>query len=183
MHDKLMKEDLATIDVDKDKPDPKWHKPLFLFGTIVMVFLMLSFIFVSSPITRIIEGQLESNTLENAQLQLGALSLTFTGNTLSELQQMYFAEQQVEFSVCLQGVKEGNEYTIASLYQPTMFQQTFNHVQFEPCIDSIVLLHTHPYKSCVASDTDLNTLEKMKKGNEDVLMVVMCEPDRFSVYG
>ena len=179
-----MLEDLATLDVDEDKPDPKWHKPLFLFGTIVMIFLMLSFIFVSSPITRIIEGQLESVPLENARLDLGDLSLVFSTDTAAQLQQMYFAEQKVEFSVCLQGVKQGNVYTITSLYQPQQYQQTFNHVSFEPCSEeSLVLLHTHPYKSCVASDTDLNTLKKMKKRNKDVLMVVMCEPDRFSVYG
>jgi len=57
-------------------------------------------------------------------------------------------------------------------------------VALVPCsAETKIMLHSHPYKSCVASDTDINTLAKTKKSNPDFLMVIMCEPARFSVYG
>jgi len=83
----------------------------------------------------------------------------------------------------MDGIKENDVYYITSLEQPTMYEQAFNHVSFAPCSEeSLILLHTHPYKKCIASETDINTLREMQQRNADVLMVVMCEPDRFSVY-
>ena len=64
-----------------------------------------------------------------------------------------------------------------------MFEQTFNHVQFEKCSkESFAILHTHPYKSCIASDTDIKTLKSSQKENPAMLMIVMCDPQRVSVY-
>jgi hypothetical protein len=157
-------------------------KILVVIAGIISILLMISYIFVSYPISGIIQGQLASIPLEKNKLDVGDFSIIFEGGTAKELESFYLEEQKVEFSVCLNGYKEG-DYHITSLYKPKMFQQSFNHVSFEPCsANSIILLHTHPYKSCIASDTDINTLKKSRKLNKDVLMVVMCEPERFSVY-
>ena len=73
---------------------------------------------------------------------------------------------------------------IISFYQPDVYEESVSHVSFEPCSpDTTIMLHTHPYKRCIASDTDMNTLSETKKNNPEVIMVVMCEAKRFSVYG
>ena len=168
----------------EDQKEPRWKKFFIVTGGLFLVFLMISYVFVSFPIGNIIRGQVESEPLIGNVIKLGNFSLFFEGNTKKILQSSYFDEQETEFSYCLLGNVINGNYHITSLYQPKMFEQTFNHVSFEPCSkDTLILLHTHPYKSCVASQTDMSTLEKMKELNEDVLMVVMCEAERFSVYG
>ncbi len=159
-------------------------KFLILFGGILMIILMVSYIFVSYPVGEIIIGQIESDPLDENKIDLEDFTIFFTKEVQEELQETYLSEQKVEFSVCLLGDKVNENYVITSLYQPKMFAQTFNHVRFEPCsVETKIMLHSHPYKSCVASETDINTLAKTKESNPNVLMVVMCEPARFSVYG
>jgi len=161
----------------------KLKKLFIIMGGLCLILLMLSFTFVSFPISDIIRGQLESNPLKDNIIQLENFAIIFENNTLEELQQIYFTEQKNEFSVCLSGNKENQEYHINSLYQPEMYEQSFNHVTFQPCSqDTLIMLHSHPYKSCLASDTDLNTLKQTQLNNPDVLMVIMCQPDRFSIY-
>ena len=184
MNEKELLESFADDDFDELPKDSKLKKIFVWVAGIIMVFLMISFIFVSFPISDIIRGQIESEPVSNNVIDLGTISIEFNENTLLELQQIYHAEQRYEFSVCLSGEKKGSTYYINSLYQPEMFKQTFNHVSFQPCSrDTLIMLHSHPYKSCLASPTDLETLERNKEINEDILMVVMCEPSRFSVYG
>jgi proteasome lid subunit RPN8/RPN11 len=178
-------ENFKLIEEEIEEPKKsKVYKLIIFLGGILMLLLMTSYLIIGSPLSNILEGQIESHPLQDERIDLDELSIIFTGETSNILQSLYFNEQEVEFSVCLQGTKIENEYYITGLYSPTMLVQTFNHVQFEPCSDeTLILLHTHPYKSCLASATDLRTLENMKLRNEDVLMVVMCEPARFSVYG
>ena len=173
------KEEIEIIEPEEESK----YKKVFVFGVgVFLVLLMVSYILVG-PLGNIIRGQIESTPLENNQIDLEDFSIVFENEVHRDLQQIYFSEQKVEFSVCLQGQKLKDVYHITSLYQPIMYEQTFNHVSFEPCSeDSLILLHSHPYKSCLASQTDLNTLENTQERNEDVLMVVMCEPARFSVY-
>ncbi|MBT4539479.1 hypothetical protein HOI26_04895 [Candidatus Woesearchaeota archaeon] len=176
-------QDIQEVLQEPDTPPSKWRKPAVITISILLSLLMLSFIIVSYPIGPIIQGQAESEPLKNNVLDLGEFSVIFSETSLIQLQQMYFTEQEVEWSACLSGRKIDDEYHVTSVYQPKMFQQTFNHVSFEPCNqETLILLHTHPYKSCIASVTDHNTLDKMQKTNPDVLMIVMCESERFSVY-
>ena len=150
---------------------------------IIIVILFLSLILVSYPLDNIIRGQLESTPLRANTLLVDNYQIVFSDDVLGQLQQTYFQEQKVEFSVCLLGRVQEAAYTLTSLYQPRMYQQTFNHVVFEPCSqETLVMLHSHPYKSCVASQTDLQTLRRTQERNKATIMLVMCEPERFAVY-
>jgi hypothetical protein len=146
-----------------------------------LALLFFSYVIIQYPLGNIIAGQSESTPLHNNVLVLDDFNIVFLEGTAAQLEQIYLNEQRVEFSVCLQGIKE-KDYFITSLYKPKTYSQNFNHVSFEPCVDSLIILHSHPYKSCIASQTDISLLEQSKKENKDVLMVVMCEPQRFSVY-
>lgn len=160
-----------------------------IFLGIFLVLLMVSYIFVSYPLSGIIRGQLESTPLDNGIIEVvdENLQIIFNQQTLDQLTEIYLNEQEVEFSVCLSGqmINESDldVYYLDSLHVPEMYEQTFNHVSFKSCpVETLVMLHSHPYKSCLASETDINTLESSRSGNSDLLMVVMCEPGRFSVY-
>jgi proteasome lid subunit RPN8/RPN11 len=161
--------------------ESKLKKIMLLIIGLFLVALLLSYIFVQYPLGNIIAGQTESTPLQQNTLVLDTFSIHFLNNTAEQLRNIYFSEQRVEFSVCLQGTKE-KDYFITSIYEPKTFSQTFNQVVFAPCEDSLIILHSHPYKSCIASTTDIELLKKSKEKNKDVLMVVMCEPERFSVY-
>jgi len=182
-HFKVMEEEENKEDAHLPG-ESKLKRLAVILGGIFLILLMLSFVVVTFPVGDIIKGILQSAPLQENKLNLGELEIIFTDDALSRLQDIYFAEQKVEFSTCLSGTKAGSQYFINSLYVPIMMEQTFNHVRFERCTEeTLIMLHSHPYKSCVASETDIKTLNEMKRRNPDILMVIMCEPERFSVYG
>ena len=193
-HQQVISEDLERIEKELGNKEHFLQRLPTSFQIIMgisIIILLLSLVIVTYPINDIIRGRLESTPLTKSTLVIDNYRILFNEGVLSQLQQIYIREQKVEFSVCLQGILEkGNQkediqttYHITSLYQPRMYEQTFNHVTFESCTsETLVMLHSHPYKSCVASQTDLQTLQKTKERNNDTIMVVMCEPERFSVY-
>ncbi len=162
---------------------PYWIKILLGIIAVGMIVLIITYTIGGSPLTEILRGQIESMPLQGSVIELDEFSIIFEEGTEKRVREYYLEEQKQEFSLCLLGWKDRN-YHITSLYQPTMYGQSFSHVSFEPCSpETLIVLHSHPYKSCLASKTDMDTLEKTKERNQDVLMVVMCEPERFSVYG
>ncbi len=148
-----------------------------------LILLIVSYLIISYPTFNIIRGQLESYPIKDNKILVENITIILDKNVFDNLQEIYFDEQKVEFSVCLLGQKNENEYYINYLYKPITYDQKFDSVRFEPCSENtLIMLHSHPYKSCLASGTDLENLEKNKKINKNLLMVVMCQPDRFAVY-
>lgn len=175
--------DLENIRLEYDSQESTLKKVIIFMVGIGLMALIIFSIFSYFPLADIIRGQLQSAPLKSNVITADGFSIIFENNVHRELQTIYFTEQEAEFSVCLQGKKINNDYYIHYLYQPVIYEQSFNHVSFEPCSsDSLIILHSHPYKSCLASQADLNTLKWSQQKNPDVLMVVMCEPARFSVY-
>ncbi len=164
-----------------------WKKIILGIVALLLITLVVSLTFLSGPVSGVLEGIIESEPIIKQRVVVDHIELIFEDNPYEQLQELYEQEQKTEFSVCLQGdvtdKADVTRYEVKTLYSPKMFQQTFNHVSFEPCNkDSFAILHTHPYKSCIASQTDLNTLENSKLNNPKMLMIVMCEPKRVSVY-
>src|SRR3989344_8225898 len=156
-----------------DQKPSRLRKAAIITGGIILALLIVSLIVVSYPISDIIKGQLESIPWQGNKIILENFTIIFEGKTQRQLSGIYSREQKVEFSACLIGEKQEDRYIIFSLYLP---EQTaaFNHVSFEPCHeDTLIMLHSHPYKSCLASETDLETLRKSKDFNQNMLMVIM----------
>jgi len=161
----------------------KLKKIILILLNLFLLFLLLSYFLLSSSLFPILESLFESKTAEKNKIILDEFSIHFKDKVYKELQEDYYTNQAVEFAACLKGEKEGRDYMVNEIYLPRMTEQSFNHVTFNSCSeDTLILLHSHPYRRCIASQQDLITLEKAKIMNEDRLMVVMCEPDRFSVY-
>lgn len=180
-HEELLS-DLKELDHLPEEKPSRLKKIILIGIAILFVLLMISFIFVTFPLDDIIKSKVKSSLLQDNVITLDNFRIVFENGTEEILKSYYFNEQQVEISLCLEGYQEG-DYYITSLYEPQTYQAAFNQVSFESCsTETVIMLHTHPYQRCLASDTDLQTLEKNKVTNPDLLMVVMCEPDRFSIY-
>lgn len=190
--DKRILDDLSNIREEDLIRSPKKSKlkeiVVLVIGITLGLLIMLNLLF-TFPVIDLIAGQLESTPIKQNTLNMKEFLIIFDNNTYETLKASYFEEQKVEFSVCLLGSKTDKtentkaEYHIISSYQPKTYSQSLTHVSFASCSkETLIILHTHPYKSCLASQTDLRSLDKSKKLNPDALMVVMCEEDRFSVY-
>jgi hypothetical protein len=170
-------------EVEQDEEHHSHLKKYYLYavGGLLILF-MLSFLFVTFPIGDILAGKIESSQLAGNVIDADSVQIIFSPGVLEKLQQIYARDQSVEFSVCMQGSVSGRTYEIETLYEPKIYLQQFNHVSFESCKNSLILLHSHPHQRCIASSTDINTLEQVQLENPNTLMLVMCAPDKFSVY-
>ena len=165
------------------EPETKTKKIFIFIISIFLLLITLSYFLVGPRVYHVIAGQIESTPIKENLLQINNLAIKFTDVSFNQLQQIYNQNKKTEFSLCLIGTKTNLTYHINSLYEPKSYRKTFNHVSFEPCSsETLIMLHSHPYKSCIASKTDLNTLKKTKAINPNILMLVMCEPGRFSIY-
>lgn len=168
------------------KKESKAKKIFLLVIGLILIILMLSYVFATFPIADIIVSAFSSSLLDGNKLETDELVLVFENNLEEKVEEFYLKQQALEFSLCLQGYKVQQTkptYYITSLYQPKMYKQIFNQVTFEACsAESLVILHTHPFKRCAASATDLRMLQATQERNPETIMVVMCERKRFAVY-
>ena len=139
--------------------NPKWKKAIIAVTGLLLLALIVSYLLVSFPIYTILESKYESIQINENSIKLNEFSIIFENNTYSELKRLYIENQEAEISVCLKGIKDIN-YHIFEIYEPEIIEQSYNHVSFKPCSeDTIIVLHTHPYKRCIASKQDLMMLE------------------------
>ena len=75
------------------------------------------------------------------------------------------------------------DYYVTEVLRPVIYSQEFSQVVSEACPDeTLIALHSHPYKQCLASEQDLSNLEISKGVNPNALIGIICEEDRFSFY-
>ena len=194
LHEELKQEAIAEFLGEEEEFHRKIHSEanyhyrrfLIFFAGVMVVGLFVSFA-IFAPVHGVVEGRLRSSVLENDIVSFGGYNLNFASSVSDLLPSLYVDNQvnkNVESAYCLVGNRTGEkDYSITDIYYPTMFDQTRTHVSFSPCPqNTVVMMHTHPFKSCLASDTDLNTLTQSQRTNPNVIMVIMCESMRFSVY-
>ena len=177
---------MENQDAIEEKESPI-KKIIIIIVAIFLILLMLSFIITQYPVGEILQGQAYSASIKDNKLITKEVEIIFLNDTEIILSDLYNQEQEtnlVETSTCLLGEKLSEKtFIINSIYYPEIKDQSFRHVEFSSCpINTLVMLHTHPYKHCLASKTDINTLTKMQKTNPDIIMIVMCEQNRYSIY-
>lgn len=161
------------------RPSKIW---LFVIGGF-MALLMISFVFGQYPLFGIIFGQIQSSKLVGNAIESSSLRVVFTENTLSHAITSWEENPKVETVLCFSGYRVGSDIIITNGYTPEIYSQEFDHVNYEPCdSETILMFHTHPWKRCIASDTDISSLERRNKVNPDTAMIIMCEEGRFSMY-
>ena len=136
---------------------------------------------------RFVKGEVEFSPEEWVLLKdflnTKTMGTIMEAEVMEELKEIYLSNQAVEFKACLKGNKVDEIYIIDELYIPETFSQQFNRVVAEPCSsDSLVSLHSHPYKRCVPSQQDIRNFNLFKERSPEALMIVMCEPNKFSIH-
>jgi len=188
--------------MDKNQPDDHlikdfedWEeerkgKPIFIkILSIFMLILVVGYL-ITNPITRnILFGLIESSSIEEDSnneyiVEIDSENkLFFMNNTYNNLIKIYDENPEKEFKVCLQGNVTNGDYFIHSIYEPTMSFQSHNKVIADPCPDNtLVSMHSHPFRHCLPSEQDLSNFKLFKKINPDALMAIMCERGRFNFY-
>ncbi len=184
-----VKEEIRKEDAGEKKP-PRFTTQRMLFAGLALVFLSIFLIYAFvGPVQHQIIGQLNSDTLEGDVLSLKGVTVVFENETDRFLSTLYKTEQLdrlVETSACLKGTVTDNTtiYRVRDIFYPEIIEQSQHHVRFKSCPrDTIIMLHTHPRTRCMASETDLDTLStKQDVIDEDILMLIMCEDNMYSLY-
>lgn len=180
-----IEDDLKSISEEDllKTPDPKKSKILILLVGILGVILMISYVYLSYPVYQNVHGQIESRTPTQNILRAGDITIQFNDQVLNHMYSIYDVNMETERALCLEGFFDGSIYQIDTSYEPEIFSASRTHVNHAPCSeDTIVLFHTHPHLSCIASQTDLRTLSNYQEKNEHIIMLIMCDTNRFSVY-
>lgn len=157
---------------------------LTLTTALVLVLLLLIYFVPGYDLLSILEGKIVSDVVDNYRISLtDGRVIVFDQNVYAQLQQLYLDNQHQEFSACLLGSKEGKTYTLTGLAQPKTYEQDVFHVRAALCTqETLIALHSHPYKKCIFSEADINYHQAFAKLNNDGLIGVMCELDRFGFY-
>ncbi len=149
---------------------------------IFLLFLMLSYL-PMYHIWYILEGNIVSTQMNNHELLYKDRKITFTNSAYEQLKELYLKNQKAEFSVCLIGYTENKNAIVASIKEPRTISSSVFHVTSDLCDDkAVVALHTHPYKSCIFSQEDIQYYRYFKERNPEGMIALMCAPDKFTLY-
>jgi len=157
-------------------------KASMLVISLFLIFLVVSFTFTGF-IGDIVASLIESETIEDGLVELDDFSVQFNADSYDVLLGVYNSNLEYETKVCLFGYIEEGVYYVNEVNLPVIYSQTFNQVVSEACpSDTLIALHSHPYRHCLASEQDLSNLETAKLVNPNAVIGVMCEEERFSFY-
>lgn len=184
MEDEIKKYYDFEID-ENNLPDekPLWKKiPVVIMG-FFLIFLIITGLMGGQWIADIFQGQLISDKVVDFQVEVNDnLTIIFEQAAYNGLLDYYNKNQETEFKACLTGEIKNDIYFIKDLYYPQQTAQ-FNKVVYTSCNqETIVSLHSHPYKHCLPSEQDLITAESYKEQNPKAIMAILCEPARLTFY-
>lgn len=178
-------EGLKEEDLIKEYEDEKSFnkKPFLLLLAIALSLLMASYVFISYPSFGILMSLLSSETVSDNTLNFRDYTVIFENNSLEKIQEVYLNEQRFETALCLKGRIENNFYIVDDAYIPRLISQSYAHVSHESCdVETIISLHTHPFRRCMASSQDYVSLRNQQIQNPERAMLIMCEKNRFSFH-
>ena len=157
-----------------------------IYVIIIAVFLCLLLLSYSLPVRTVIEiisGKIISSTIENNTIIFKDKKIIFEESTYQSVRQIFLANQKAETMMCLVGEITGNEYYINSVYIPKIYTRDVYSVTAVACNnDTVISLHTHPIFKCLFSEQDMKSYEFLKKNNPNLILGLMCDERRFSLY-
>lgn len=177
-------DDLKSIDESSlldDSSKSSGKKRFFVvFLASFLVLLMLSYVFLSGPVYSFLFGLVDSFKLSGSELDFGGGVVFFDNDSLLFLEDFYDSMGD-ERALCFTGSVVNGSYFVSGFFKPEVFSRSWRHVSHAPCEGSIIALHTHPFRRCSPSSADLVAFERSRLVNPDLLMLIMCGKNRFSV--
>lgn len=170
-------EGIDPVELEEPLPEPKWRKPVIVIGSILLLLLFVSFSFLDSLI-----GIAQSEKVEENVLVFPDATVRFINGTLEALQGELIRNEHREIKACLFGVREGSTYRVSRVVFPEIIRANVVHVVSVPCPEGVLFdVHSHPINSCLASEQDVATLERIQRQSPDARMLVMCSLNRFAL--
>jgi len=178
------KEHEEFIEFPLDEEPSKWKKFFTIIISIFLIFLIISYVWMSYGLGDILASLIESKTLEENKIRIDDNSyLIFEQGSYEILLQNYLENQDKEFKACLIGKVKNGDYEVNDVIIPEMTEQSFAHVTSKSCPEGTIMdLHSQPYRRCIASEQDLETKKIIQSLYPERLAVIICEKDRFNFY-
>ncbi len=179
-------EEIKEVKEEESKLKKLIKKLYVIFIVLFLLSLLLFNSLFGTHAFQIITGKIISKEISiDYTITLNNSSKIFFGEDNYNILLYLFREnQQTEIKVCLLGEKIENNYYIKGIYVPKTFQKDVYSVTSLPCNSStIISLHTHPILHCIFSNQDMESYNKYKYINKDMIMALMCDEKRFSFFG
>ena len=175
--DKIKKE---IQEIEKKEINP----PLTLLkkaGTFLIILMIFSYLSLGQIFPYLISNS-ESYTIHDKQIEFKNFQIIFKGETYDLLIDHYLKNEGVEIAACLNG-KINESYNIEKIVFPRVINNNFNSITHEPCNkEAIIQVHSHPYGRCIPSFQDFKTLNKRKKINKNLIMMILCSKTKVGIY-
>ncbi len=169
--------DVELQDIPEEEPQSR--KVIRAILSIFLILLMLSFLIPNDIVGSIIE----SNKVVNYVVTYKNITITFDKNTYESIKSVYLNNQLTETPFCLTGNITNNSYNVDSFYIPRTFFKTPITVSSQICSENTIIdMHTHPFKDCLLSQQDISAYNYYKEINSKAIMAVMCDVDTFAFY-
>ena len=183
IHKEILEE--AIKDSQEDKQESKGSKKFIL--VIISIVVIFSIILAFSGGGRVINfilGRLASSTVEDVTLVSKQGHIVILGGVYDKLRKQFEHNGVHEWAACLIGTRKNGTIMIDELYFPRIYDNSFYSVRSERCPPTtIITLHSHPADHCMFSQQDIISYNEFLQANPDALTALMCDVDRFTVYG
>lgn len=182
---KQFKKDVAEGKVEFEEPK-QWHHKykhhIRGFFAIIVAVLIISNIGLGYNFLLQLQGRIESEEiLAGNTLIFKNLTIKMSDSVYDAILSKYRNNDGNEIKFCLTGHIEKEIYLVQDQYIPEISYNNAVTVHSKPCNDETIIdLHSHPGESCLFSDQDVKTYNRIKKRNKNVIMLLMCTETRFS---
>lgn len=172
-----------VLDDLEEVPERKGlEKVLFILLGLFMLSIIIIY-FLPGDVFSILQGRIDSSKLKGFTAEYDSGKVVFSEEVYSELKQLWLDNQETEIKMCLTGEKVGDDYFIDDLELPKTYYKTVVSVTAEDCsAETLIPMHTHPFRHCLFSEADIKSYEAFKARNPDAMIGLMCEVDRFGFY-
>lgn len=180
-HDYHLVEPLHDLDLDDDEIEGKKKKPWVIFGSVIIILLMLSFLLPLERIGSIVESKkMSSNYLVELD---GGKKILFESSVYEAVRDTY-TSSKTEIKMCLSGSFSNNVYLIDSYYFPKIFASDYDSVTSEMCNNNtLISLHSHPGEWCIFSAQDIKSYKILNEINKNAFIGLICGVDTFNFHG
>jgi proteasome lid subunit RPN8/RPN11 len=179
------------IDEHWEEEHPIWtwtKRVLLLFVAVFLFYLMFTYMGIGPDVLKVFEGQAASHEIGgNFTLFIDKeTKVVFSEELYLSLFDMFVNNQGHEFKACLYGTLETLNsglviYSLNDVVIPEIYEQDVYHVVSAGCdSETLVSMHSHPYKKCLFSAQDVRSYQEFLEDAPHALMAIMCEEDRFA---
>jgi len=159
------------------------HKYWIWFMALFILIITLPFFLFSMPYFGRFLGLISADSGFNNTFHYGTTSIVFDKEVLNFLKSNYDLQNKHESAYCLIGSIVNKVYNINVIYQPKVNSKGYAFVNFRQCpTDTLIMLHTHPLRDCVPSQTDIDTINKVRSINNKTIASIMCDYNKFVFY-